>query len=385
MSGIGIAITGTDERKKKQGGLFAGLRAQQKTPQATTTPSTPSTPSAGTAQGAGGGANTQTSPAQGRTFAQAWSVAQPQGAGSTEQTGQEATQQQPQTSAPQKPRVSPEWRTPEPSLYNNNNTQDKTTLGHEYSNGDPSKPSLYHVPSYKAVSAAAQRDGDAAQQGAGTDAQADKQADEREQINTIADFLASRPSKSVEDYERERERRDRVERITRALKAIANVVTTAHGGVSTYDYAADKAESDKDENKNYERLVKSWKDYREGLQRAHNIAYKQQDSDTRKGNLLWRQAKQQNDLKKWQDEYSLKQRKMSADEAYKQALVDLKQQQQKLQKEKNEDNKKLIEARIKYLDNTIAVQKQRINNQNKTKTTTYTRDAKGRVTQSTTR
>ena len=90
-------------------------------------------------------------------------------------------------------------------------------------------------------------------------------------------------------------------------------------------------------------------------------------------------------MKKWQDEYSLKQRKMSADEAYKQALVDLKKQQQQLQKEKNEDNKKMIEARIKYLDNTIAVQKQRIKNQNKTKTTTYTRDAKGRVTQSTTR
>ena len=382
MSGIGIAITGTDD-KKKQGGLFAGLRAKQKTPQATTTPSTPSTPSAGTAQGAGGGANTQTSPAQGRTFAQAWSVAQPQGAGNTEQTGQAATQQQPQTSAPQKPKVSPEWRTPEPSLYNNNNTQDKTTPRLDYSNADPDKPSLYHVPSYKDVSAGAQEADEVAQQGAGTDAQAGQGADEREQVNTIADFLASRPSKSVEDYERERERRDRVERITRALKAIANVVTTAHGGVSTYDYAADKAESDKDENKNYERLVKSWKDYREGLQRAHNIAYKQQDSDTRKGNLLWRQAKLQNEAKKWQDEYSLKQRKMSADEAYKQALVDLKQEQQNLQKEKNEDNKKLIEARIKYLDNIIAVQKQRINNQNKTKTTTYTRDAKGRVTKTT--
>lgn len=381
MSGIGIAITGTDN-KKKQGGLFAGLRAKQKTPQATTTPSAPSTPSAGTAQGAGGGANTQTSPAQGRTFAQAWSVAQPQGAGNTEQTGQAATQQQPQTSAPQKPKASPEWRTPEPSLYNNN-TQDKTTPRLDYSNADPSKPSLYHVQSYKDVSAGAQEADEIAKQDAGTDAQAGQGADEREQVNTIADFLASRPSKSVEDYERERERRDRVERITRGLKALANVFTTAHGGVSTYDYAADKAESDKDENKNYERLVKSWKDYREGLQRAHNIAYKQQDSDTRKGNLLWRQARLQNEMKKWQDEYSLKQRKMSADEAYKQALVDLKQQQQNLQKEKNEDNKKLIEARIKYLDNTIAVQKQRIKNQNKTKTTTYTRDAKGRVTKTT--
>ena len=381
MSGIGIAITGTDN-KKKQGGLFAGLRAKQKTPQATTTPSAPSTPSAGTAQGAGGGANTQTSPAQGRTFAQAWSVAQPQGAGNTEQTGQAATQQQPQTSAPQKPKASPEWRTPEPSLYNNN-TQDKTTPRLDYSNADPSKPSLYHVQSYKDVSAGAQEADEVAKQDAGTDAQAGQGADEREQVNTIADFLASRPSKSVEDYERERERRDRVERITRGLKALANVFTTAHGGVSTYDYAADKAESDKDENKNYERLVKSWKDYREGLQRAHNIAYKQQDSDTRKGNLLWRQARLQNEAKKWQDEYSLKQRKMSADEAYKQALVDLKQQQQNLQKEKNEDNKKLIEARIKYLDNTIAVQKQRIKNQNKTKTTTYTRDAKGRVTKTT--
>ncbi len=380
MSGIGIAITGTDEqKKKKQGGLFAGLRAKQKTPQATTTPSTPS---AGTAQGAGGGANTQTSPAQGRTFAQAWSAAQSQGGGSTEQTGQAATQQQPQTSAPQKPRVSPEWQTPEPSLYNNN-TQDKTTPRLDYSKADPSKPSLYNVPSYKAVSAAAQKADEVAQQGTGTDAQVGQKQDEEEQVSTIADFLASRPSKSVEDYERERERRDRVERITRALKAIANVVTTAHGGVSTYDYAADKAESDKDENKNYERLVKSWKDYREGLQRAHNIAYKQQDSDTRKGNLLWRQARLQNEAKKWQDEYSLKQRKMSAGEAYKQALVDLKQQQQKLQEEKKEDNKKLIEARIKYLDNTIAVQKQRINNQNKTKTTTYTRDAKGRVTKTT--
>ena len=376
MSGIGIAITGTDN-KKKQGGLFAGLRAKQKTPQATTTPSAPSTPSAGTAQGAGGGANTQTSPAQGRTFAQAWSVAQPQGAGNTEQTGQAATQQQ-----PQKPKVSPEWRTPEPSLYNNN-TQDKTTPRLDYSNADPSKPSLYHVQSYKDVSAGAQEADEVAKQDAGTDAQAGQGADEREQVNTIADFLASRPSKSVEDYERERERRDRVERITRGLKALANVFTTAHGGVSTYDYAADKAESDKDENKNYERLVKSWKDYREGLQRAHNIAYKQQDSDTRKGNLLWRQARLQNEAKKWQDEYSLKQRKMSADEAYKQALVDLKQQQQNLQEEKNEDNKKLIEARIKYLDNTIAVQKQRIKNQNKTKTTTYTRDAKGRVTKTT--
>lgn len=381
MSGIGIAITGTDN-KKKQGGLFAGLRAKQKTPQATTTPSAPSTPSAGTAQGAGGGANTQTSPAQGRTFAQAWSVAQPQGAGNTEQTGQAATQQQPQTSAPQKPKASPEWRTPEPSLYNNN-TQDKTTPRLDYSNADPSKPSLYHVQSYKDVSAGAQEADEVAKQDAGTDAQAGQGADEREQVNTIADFLASRPSRSVEDYERERERRDRVERITRGLKALANVFTTAHGGVSTYDYAADKAESDKDENKNYERLVKSWKDYREGLQRAHNIAYKQQDSDTRKGNLLWRQARLQNEAKKWQDEYSLKQRKMSADEAYKQALVDLKQQQQNLQKEKNEDNKKLIEARIKYLDNTIAVQKQRIKNQNKTKTTTYTRDAKGRVTKTT--
>lgn len=381
MSGIGIAITGTDN-KKKQGGLFAGLRAKQKTPQATTTPSAPSTPSAGTAQGAGGGANTQTSPAQGRTFAQAWSVAQPQGAGNTEQTGQAATQQQPQTSAPQKPKASPEWRTPEPSLYNNN-TQDKTTPRLDYSNADPSKPSLYHVQSYKDVSAGAQEADEVAKQDAGTDAQAGQGADEREQVNTIADFLASRPSKSVEDYERERERRDRVERITRGLKALANVFTTAHGGVSTYDYAADKAESDKDENKNYERLVKSWKDYREGLQRAHNIAYKQQDSDTRKGNLLWRQARLQNEAKKWQDEYSLKQRKMSADEAYKQALVDLKQQQQNLQEEKNEDNKKLIEARIKYLDNTIAVQKQRIKNQNKTKTTTYTRDAKGRVTKTT--
>ena len=381
MSGIGIAITGTDN-KKKQGGLFAGLRAKQKTPQATTTPSAPSTPSAGTAQGAGGGANTQTSPAQGRTFAQAWSVAQPQGAGNTEQTGQAATQQQPQTSAPQKPKVSPEWRTPEPSLYNNN-TQDKTTPRLDYSNADPSKPSLYHVQSYKDVSAGAQEADEIAKQDAGTDAQAGQGADEREQVNTIADFLASRPSKSVEDYERERERRDRVERITRGLKALANVFTTAHGGVSTYDYAADKAESDKDENKNYERLVKSWKDYREGLQRAHNIAYKQQDSDTRKGNLLWRQARLQNEAKKWQDEYSLKQRKMSADEAYKQALVDLKQQQQNLQEEKNEDNKKLIEARIKYLDNTIAVQKQRIKNQNKTETTTYTRDAKGRVTKTT--
>lgn len=381
MSGIGIAITGTDN-KKKQGGLFAGLRAKQKTPQATTTPSAPSTPSAGTAQGAGGGANTQTSPAQGRTFAQAWSVAQPQGAGNTEQTGQAATQQQPQTSAPQKPKASPEWRTPEPSLYNNN-TQDKTTPRLDYSNADPSKPSLYHVQSYKDVSAGAQEADEVAKQDAGTDAQAGQGADEREQVNTIADFLASRPSRSVEDYERERERRDRVERITRGLKALANVFTTAHGGVSTYDYAADKAESDKDENKNYERLVKSWKDYREGLQRAHNIAYKQQDSDTRKGNLLWRQARLQNEMKKWQDEYSLKQRKMSADEAYKQALVDLKQQQQNLQKEKNEDNKKLIEARIKYLDNTIAVQKQRIKNQNKTKTTTYTRDAKGRVTKTT--
>lgn len=381
MSGIGIAITGTDN-KKKQGGLFAGLRAKQKTPQATTTPSAPSTPSAGTAQGAGGGANTQTSPAQGRTFAQAWSVAQPQGAGNTEQTGQAATQQQPQTSAPQKPKASPEWRTPEPSLYNNN-TQDKTTPRLDYSNADPSKPSLYHVQSYKDVSAGAQEADEVAKQDAGTDAQAGQGADEREQVNTIADFLASRPSKSVEDYERERERRDRVERITRGLKALANVFTTAHGGVSTYDYAADKAESDKDENKNYERLVKSWKDYREGLQRAHNIAYKQQDSDTRKGNLLWRQARLQNEAKKWQDEYSLKQRKMSADEAYKQALVDLKQQQQNLQEEKNEDNKKLIEARIKYLDNTIAVQKQRIKNQNKTETTTYTRDAKGRVTKTT--
>lgn len=382
MSGIGIAITGTDEqKKKKQGGLFAGLRAKQKTPQATTTPSTPSTPSAGTAQGAGGGANTQTSPAQGRTFAQAWSAAQSQGGGSTEQTGQAATQQQPQTSAPQKPRVSPEWRTPEPSLYNN--TQDKTTPRLDYSNADPDKPSLYHVPSFKGVSAAAQKADEVAKQDAGTDAQAGQGADEREQVNTIADFLASRPSKSIEDYERERERRDRVERITRALKAIANVVTTAHGGVSTYDYAADKAESDKDENREYERLVKNWKDYREGLQRAHNIAYKQQDSDTRRGNMLWRQAKQQNEQKKWQDEYSLKLRKMSADEAYKQALVDLKQQQQKLQEEKKEDNKELIEARIKYLDNTIAVQKQRINNQNKTKTTTYTRDAKGRVTKTT--
>lgn len=383
MSGIGIAITGTDD-KKKQGGLFAGLRAKQKTPQATTTPSVPSTPSADAGQGAGGGANTQTSPAQGRTFAQAWSVAQPQGGGGTEQTGQAATQQQPQTSATQKPKVSPEWRTPEPSLYNNN-TQDKTTPRLDYSNADPSKPSLYHVPSFKGVSAAAHNADEVAKQDEGTDAQADKQADEREQVNTIADFLASRPSKSIEDYERERERRDRVERITRGLKALANVFTTAHGGVSTYDYAADKAESDKDENKNYERLVKSWKDYREGLQRAHNIAYKQQDSDTRKGNLLWRQARLQSEAKKWQDEYSLRQRKMSADEAYKQALVDLKQQQQNLQKEKNEDNKKLIEARIKYLDNTIAVQKQRIKNQNKTKTTTYTRDAKGRVTQSTTR
>ena len=381
MSGIGIAITGTDN-KKKQGGLFAGLRAKQKTPQATTTPSAPSTPSAGTAQGAGGGANTQTSPAQGRTFAQAWSVAQPQGAGNTEQTGQAATQQQPQTSAPQKPKASPEWRTPEPSLYNNN-TQDKTTPRLDYSNADPSKPSLYHVQSYKDVSAGAQEADEVAKQDAGTDAQAGQGADEREQVNTIADFLASRPSRSVEDYERERERRDRVERITRGLKALANVFTTAHGGVSTYDYAADKAESDKDENKNYERLVKSWKDYREGLQRAHNIAYKQQDSDTRKGNLLWRQARLQNEAKKWQDEYSLKQRKMSADEAYKQALVDLKQQQQNLQEEKNEDNKKLIEARIKYLDNTIAVQKQRIKNQNKTETTTYTRDAKGRVTKTT--
>ena len=377
MSGIGIAIT---DNKKKQGGLFAGLRATQKTPQTTTTPSAPST---ATVQGAGGGANTQTTPAQGRTFAQAWSVAQPQGA-DTEQTGQAATQQQPQTSAPQKPKVSPEWRTPEPSLYNNNNTQDKTTPRLDYSNADPSKPSLYHVPNYKAVSAAAgQKQDEEEQQGAGTDAQATHKADEEEQVSTIADFLASRPSKSVEDYERERERRDRVERISRGLKALANVFTTAHGGVSTYDYAADKAESDKDENKNYERLVKSWKDYREGLQRAHNIAYKQQDSDTRKGNLLWRQAKQQNDQKKWQDEYSLKLRKLSADEAYKQALVDLKQQQQKLQEEKNEDNKKLIEARIKYLDNTIAVQKQRIKNQNKTKTTTYTRDAKGRVTKTT--
>ena len=358
MSGIGIAITGTDN-KKKQGGLFAGLRAEQKTPQATTTPSAPSTPSAGTAQGAGGGANTQTSPAQGRTFAQAWSVAQPQ-----------------------KPKVSPEWRTPEPSLYNNN-TQDKTTPRLDYSNADPSKPSLYHVQSYKDVSAGAQEADEIAKQDAGTDAQAGQGADEREQVNTIADFLASRPSRSVEDYERERERRDRVERITRGLKALANVFTTAYGGVSTYDYAADKAESDKDENKNYERLVQSWKDYREGLQRAHNIAYKQQDSDTRKGNLACLQSRLQNEMKKWQDEYSLKQRKMSADEAYKQALVDLKQQQQNLQKEKNEDNKKLIEARIKYLDNTIAVQKQRIKNQNKTKTTTYTRDAKGRVTKTT--
>lgn len=382
MSGIGIAITGTDDRKKKQGGLFAGLRATQKTPQATTTPSAPPT---ATVQGTGGGDGTQTTPAQGRTFAQAWNVAQPKGAGANEQAGQATMQQQQQTSAPQKPRVSPEWQTPEPSLYNNNNTQDKTTPSLDYSNADPDKPSLYHVPGFKGVSAGAQKADEVAKQDAGTDAQAGQKADEREQVNTIADFLASRPSKSVEDYERERERRDRVERITRALKAIANVVTTAHGGVSTYDYAADKAESDKDENKNYERLVKSWKDYREGLQRAHNIAYKQQDSDTRKGNLLWRQAKQQNDLKKWQDEYSLKQRKMSADEAYKQALVDLKQEQQQLQKEKNEDNKKLIEARIKYLDNTIAVQKQRIKNQNKTKTTTYTRDAKGRVTQSTTR
>lgn len=379
MSGIGIAITGTD--KKKQGGLFAGLRAKQKTPQATTTPSTPS---AGTAQGAGGGANTQTSPAQGRTFAQAWSVAQPQGAGNTEQTGQATTQQQPQTSAPQKPRVSPEWQTPEPSLYNNNNTQDKTTPRLDYSNADPDKPSLYHVPGFKGVSTGAQEADEVAKQDAGTDAQAAQKADEvAKQVNTIADFLASRPSKSIEDYERERERRDRVERITRGLKALANVFTTAYGGVSTYDYAADKAESDKDENKNYERLVKSWKDYREGLQRAHNIAYKQQDSDTRRGNLLWRQAKKQNEQKKWQDEYSLKLRKMSADEAYKQALVDLKQQQQQLQEEKNEDNKKLIEARIKYLDNTIAVQKQRIKNQNKTKTTTYTRDAKGRVTKTT--
>lgn len=383
MSGIGIAITGTDEqKKKKQGGLFAGLRATQKTPTATTTPSTPS---AGTAQGTGGGDGTQTTPAQGRTFAQAWSVAQPQGGGSTGQTGQATTQQQPQTSAPQKPKVSPEWRTPEPSLYNNN-TQDKTTPRLDYSNADPSKPSLYNnVPNYKAVSAATHKADEVAQQDAGADAQAGQGADEREQVNTIADFLASRPSKSVEDYERERERRDRVERITRALKAIANVVTTARGGVNTYDYAADKAQSDKDEDKEYERLVKSWKDYREGLQRAHNIAYKQQDSDTRKGNLLWRQARLQNEAKKWQDEYSLKLRKMSADEAYKQALVDLKQQQQKLQEEKNEDNKKLIEARIKYLDNTIAVQKQRLKNQNQTKTTTYTRDAKGRVTQSTTR
>ncbi len=378
MSGIGIAITGTDDRKKKQGGLFAGLRATQKTPTATTTPTAPAT-----AQGTGGSDSTQTTPAQGRTFAQAWNVAQPNGASGNEQSGQATMQQQPQTSAPQKPKVSPEWRTPEPSLYNNNNTQDKTTPRLDYSNADPSKPSLYHVPSYKAVSAAAQKADEVAQQGTGTDAQATKKADEEEQVSTIADFLASRPSKSVEDYERERERRDRVERITRALKAIANVVTTAHGGVSTYDYAADKAESDKDENKNYERLVKSWKDYREGLQRAHNIAYKQQDSDTRRGNMLWRQAKQKNEQKKWQDEYSLKLRKMSADEAYKQALVDLKQQQQNLQKEKNEDNKKLIEARIKYLDNTIAVQKQRINNQNKTKTTTYTRDAKGRVTKTT--
>lgn len=379
MSGIGIAITGTDD-KKKQGGLFAGLRAKQKTPQATTTPSAPP---AATVQGNGGGDGTQTTPAQGRTFGQAWSVAQPHGAGNTEQTEQAATQQQPQTSAPQKPRVSPEWRTPDPSLYNNNNTQDKTTSRLDYSNADPDKPSLYHVPNFKGVSAAAQQADEVAKQDAGTDAQAGQGADEREQVSTIADFLASRPSKSVEDYERERERRDRVERITRGLKALANVFTTAYGGVSTYDYAADKAESDKDENKNYERLVKSWKDYREGLQRAHNIAYKQQDSDTRKGNLLWRQARLQNEAKKWQDEYSLKQRKMSADEAYKQALADLKQQQQSLQKEKNEDNKKLIEARIKYLDNTIAVQRQRIKNQNKTKTTTYTRDAKGRVTKTT--
>lgn len=380
MSGIGIAITGTDDQKKKQGGLFAGLRATQKTPTATTTPSAPS---AGTAQGTGGGDGTQTTPAQGRTFGQAWNVAQPKGADGNEQAGQTTMQQQPQTSAPQKPRVSPEWQTPEPSLYNNN-TQDKTTPRLDYSNADPSKPSLYNVPSYKAVSAAAQKADEVAPQGAKTDAQAQK-ADEEEQVSTIADFLASRPSKSVEDYERERERRDRVERITRALKAIANVVTTARGGVNTYDYATDKAQADKDEDKEYSRLVKSWKDYREGLQRAHNIAYKQQDSDTRRGNLLWRKAKQQNEQKKWQDEYSLKLRKMSADEAYKQALVDLKQQQQKLQEEKNEANKKLIEARIKYLDNTIAVQKQRINNQNKTKTTTYTRDAKGRVTQSTTR
>lgn len=382
MSGIGIAITGTEYQKKKQGGLFAGLRATQKTPTATTTPSAPS---AGTAQGTGGGDGTQTTPAQGRTFAQAWNVAQPKGASANEQAEQTTMQQQPQTSAPQKPRVSPEWQTPEPSLYNNNNTQDKTTPRLDYSNADPSKPSLYNVPNYKAVSAATHKADEVAQQGAGTDAQAGQKQDEEEQVSTIADFLASRPSKSVEDYERERERRDRVERITRALKAIANVVTTARGGVSTYDYAADKAQADKDEDKEYSRLVKSWKDYREGLQRAHNIAYKQQDSDTRKGNLLWRKAKQAIDVKKWQDEYSLKLRKMSADEAYKQALVDLKQQQQKLQEEKNEDNKKLIEARIKYLDNTIAVQKQRINNQNKTKTTTYTRDAKGRVTQSTTR
>lgn len=229
-------------------------------------------------------------------------------------------------------------------------------------------------------------DSDNAQQETQTAYNKDNDLDDA-QISTIADFLATRPKKTVEEYEKEQERKEQIEKISRGLKALANVFTTAQGGVNTYDYDKDKTAYDTDEKNKYARLAQEWKDYRSNLQRAQNIAFKQDDINIRKGNLAWRQAKQANELKKWQNEYDLKMKKQSADEAYKSALVELKKQQQELAKAKGEDEKRLVEAKIKMINATIennkkklALENKKENRQGKSKTKTYSRDKHGRVT-----
>lgn len=373
MSGIGIAITSNDNNKKKNG-LFSGLKATQRTNNDTPLMS-PTTNTQPTAEEA-------TAP-----------TPQPATNGTQEATSTPltmTTQTTPQKPAPSQlapEQWAPAFKPAQPSATPNLTGVD-TAKPSMYNLPKPSikpttQPSVYNPQAFPEQDTNNQQ---TAQQPADTVNNDDNQA----QINTIADFLATRPTQTTEEYQRKQERRDNIERISRGLKALANIFTTAHGGVSTYDYDADKKNYETDEQKRYARLAQEWKDYRNNLQQAQNIAFKQQDIDIRKGNLLWRQAQQKNALDKWQHEFDLKQKKQSSDEAYKSAQVELKRQQQQLAKEKNEDNRQLIQARIDYLKKSLEIRRQQVgvakqnaNRQGKTKTTTYTRDAKGRVTSST--
>lgn len=374
MSTIGIALTDNDT-KKKNGGLFSSLRSTQKTgnttPVQTVAPQqkqeVPGTPT----------------PASPTSFNVGQTVS------SIPTTAQQTT--------PQKPPQGQEVVLPTPSL----NTSANPSSPKLYS-ADQSKYSLNSFPKndFQPVTRPSVYAPDVfpqqAQTGQSAPMEQTKQEtntedDQQAQINTIADFLATRPKQTMEEYAKKQERRDKIERITRGLKALANVFTTAYGGVNTYDYEKDKANYETEESKRYSRLAQEWKDYRNNLLQAQNMAFKRQDADTRRGNLLWRQANQKYQLDKWKKEFDLKQQKQSSDEAYKSAQIELKKQQQQLAKERNEDNRKNIEARIKYLNQTIDLHKQRIgiakqkeNRQGKAKTTTYTRDAKGRTTSSTT-